>query len=173
MLSHYTVVTTVIPGDEVFLEGEGDGGLSGAAEAGEPDGAAAEPAAHDLAPLRPRDRVLLRVHVRRHRRALKHGRERRALSIVLAFPPIGKSIAGDAECCLLGKFKGGMERTIQLIIPCALPISTELIQFHVFDLFEYNIALRVATVLRHWKALLIYWWTRFIRVLHHIMAKVA
>ena len=115
---------SVLPGDEVFLEGEGDGGLPGAAEAGEPDGAAAEPAAHDLAPLRPRDRVLLRVHVRRHRRALEspQGRERKALSIVAAFPPIGKSIARDAECCLLGKFKGGMVRAIQLI-PCAFPIS--------------------------------------------------
>ena len=116
-------MVAVLPGDEVLLEGEGDGGLPGAAEAGEPDGAAAEPASHDLAPLRPRDRVLLRVHVRRHRRALKQGREsKKALSIVLAFPPIGKSIARDAECCLLGKFKGGMVRAIQLI-PCALPIS--------------------------------------------------
>ena len=61
----------ISPRDEVLLQGEGHGGLSRPAEAGEPDGAAAKPAAHDLAALRPRNGVLLRVHVRRHSGALE------------------------------------------------------------------------------------------------------
>ena len=74
----------VLPRDEILLESEGDGGLPRPAEAGEPDGAAAEPAAHDLSPLRPGDGVLLRVHVGRHCGALEAGE---SLNIVVSHWP--------------------------------------------------------------------------------------
>ena len=53
--------------NEILLEGEGDGRLSGARQAREPDGAASKrpPLVQLLASLRPRDFVLLLEHVGR------------------------------------------------------------------------------------------------------------
>lgn len=74
--------------DEVRLQREGNAGLAGPAEAGEPDGGAAEApwgprqAAQREPPLGARYLVLLLAHVCRHLRALQHTNKQHAPSVI-------------------------------------------------------------------------------------------